>query len=80
MARLLREVGRVSIWLQEAGHIRRSDPARGLSVLETEGGGMSWLDLLIELIPPVFCLVVVLPLLIWSYINADMIVEWMVNL
>lgn len=41
---------------------------------------MSWLDLLIELIPPVFCLVVVLPLLIWSYINADMIVEWMVSL
>ena len=41
---------------------------------------MSWLDLLIELIPPVFCLAVVLPLLIWSYINADMIVEWMVSL
>lgn len=41
---------------------------------------MSWLDIIIELIPLIFCVAVIAPLLIWSYINADMIVEWMVSL
>lgn len=41
---------------------------------------MSWLDLIIELIPLVFCVAVIMPLLIWSSVNAGMIVEWLVSL
>lgn len=37
-------------------------------------------ELIIELIPLIFCVAVIMPLLIWGYVNADIIVEWMVNL
>lgn len=38
---------------------------------------MSWLDLAVEIAFPIICVTVFAPLLIWCYVNAETIVEWM---
>ena len=41
---------------------------------------MNRLDIIIELIPLIFCIAVIMPLFAWAYVNANVIVEWMVSL